>query len=297
MYEKLGSFVSRHWLFVIGVWIAAAAGIHSVSPRWEDITKDGDLAYLPARMTSVRGQQLYGEAFPENRSRSEVVVVLERESGLEQADLDLAYEIADYFKPEPVEPIPGQAAPAVEPPPPSHKMAIVDVVRPIGNLKGEINGSADLVGQKLLSPDKKACIVVASLEHEFIAIDSAKVLKNTRAAVSERLAAAQARAENPVSPGLNFGITGSAAVGGDTLIASDESIQNIHKATGILVLVILLAVYRAPVVVFVPLITIGVAVFIAKDLVALLTQVQLIPGFEWFRFEIFKTSEIFIFTN
>src|SRR5687767_7461515 len=112
MYEQLGSFVSRYWALVILAWVAAgvgprpgaqrAIGIH-FTPTWDEVTKDGDLAYLPARMTSVRGQQLYGEAFPNNKSRAEVVVVIERETGLEQPDLDLAQSIADFFEGERVE--------------------------------------------------------------------------------------------------------------------------------------------------------------------------------------------------
>lgn len=313
MYGHLGSFVSRRWIVVILLWIVAAAGmdprvqrrfgIH-FTPTWEEVSKDGDLAYLPARMTSVRGQKLYGEAFPDNKSRSEIVVVLERSGGLLPADLAFAHEVADYFEKEKA------AYDALTPADTEEKrherakhVAVVDVMRPAGNLEGNVSNAADLVGKKLISEKKDAVIVVASLEHELIAIDSAFLMTQNPdhapglpLVMNKMLHAAQERAADPLPPGLKWGLTGSAAVGGDTLLESDKSIEAIHLWTGILVVLILLVVYRAPVLVFVPLITIGVAVFLANNLIALLTQLNHVPGFGWWEFEIFKTSKIFIFT-
>lgn len=303
MYEKLGSLVARRWVAVILIWIAGAALIapmfqrkvlhFTFTPTWDEVTKDGDLAYLPARMTSVRGQILYGQAFPENKSRSEIVVVLERKEGLQQADLDLAKDVAAFFDAEKVKAAEFAAEGKTRPP---SVLAVVDVLRPAGNLEGTVTGAEDMIGKKLIAPDKQAVIVVASLEHELIAVDSAWAIDIVKKMVSEKVAAAEARAENPLPAGLNWGLTGSAAVGGDTLASSNESIQNIHKATAVLVVLILLVVYQAPVLVFIPLVTIGVAVFTANHIIALLTQLHNVPGFGWWEFEIFKTSEIFIFT-
>jgi len=300
MYAHLGKFVSRHWLLVLLIWVVATAALNpkfqrsvlgvKLTPTWDEVTKDGDLAYLPERMTSVRGQKLYGEAFPDNKSRSEVVVVLERDSGLKQEDLDFAHKIGDYFDGEKA----AMSQWTEENRRPMDRLAAIEVMRPSRNLVAE-NTAEDLVGQKLISPDKKAALVVCSLEHEFIAIDSAFVTIRVREEVTKLMAEAEADKAAPLPAGLNWGISGSAAVGGDTLIESDKSIKNIHLATGVLVLLILLVVYRAPILVFVPLITIGIAVILAKDLTACLTQLGTVPGFGWFHFEIFKTSEIFIF--
>ncbi len=300
MYAFLGRFVARRWWLVILLWILAAVALNpkcqrwagfKLTPTWDEVTKDGDLAYLPARMTSVRGQKLYGEAFPENKSRSEIVVVLERKGGLKQEDLDFAHEVGDYFDVEKA----AMADWTAENKRPDNRLAAVEVMRPARNIEPSKSSAEDLVGAKLMSPDHEAVLVVCSLEHEFIAIDSAHVLGTVRYKVGEMQAAAEKRAESPLPAGLNWGLSGSAAVGGDTLIESDKSIKNVHLATGVLVLLILLVVYRAPILVFVPLITIGVSVVVAKDLTAWLTQLGTVPGFSWFHFEIFKTSEIFIF--
>jgi RND superfamily putative drug exporter len=292
MYDYLGAFVARRWWLILLGWVVAAVVIHRASPTWDQVTKDGDLAYLPSRMTSVRGEKLYGEAFPDNKSRSQIVVVLERESGLTQGDLDLAHGIADWLVPKPAD-TKKPYFPLGDLGDKNDRLQIVETMRPVRTLEGNGTSSEDVRGKKLMSPDGKSAIVVTSFEHEFIAIDSVGVLLKVKQLVSEKIAAAIAA--DPSMKGLEWGLTGSAAVGGDTLMASDESVKNIHVATATLVLLILLVVYRAPILVFVPVITIGIAVFIAKDLVAALTQLGTVPGFEWFHFEIFKTSEIFIF--
>ena len=86
-------------------------------------------------------------------------------------------------------------------------------------------------------------------------------------------------------------MTGSAAIGSDMLFAAEESIRNTEWTTIILVLLILLAVYRAPGLVFVPLVTIGVSVVVAMGLVASATQLCTDIGID---FKIFKTTRIFV---
>ena len=83
-------------------------------------------------------------------------------------------------------------------------------------------------------------------------------------------------------------MTGSAVVGRDTNKAAGESIRNTTYSTIILVVVILLVVYRSPLLAMVPLVTIALSVFVSLRLIALLTNV---PGLG---FQVINITQVFI---
>ena len=64
-------------------------------------------------------------------------------------------------------------------------------------------------------------------------------------------------------------------MGRDTNTAASESIRNTTNSTIVLVVLILLIVYRSPLLAMVPLVTIALSVFVSLRLIALLTSV---PG-------------------
>jgi RND superfamily putative drug exporter len=72
---------------------------------------------------------------------------------------------------------------------------------------------------------------------------------------------------------LSTHVTGSAAVIGDLSIVTSHDMHVIEIATAALVLLILLVIYRRPVTVLLPLITIGISVASAQGLVSALTEV------------------------
>jgi RND superfamily putative drug exporter len=98
MFDRLGSFISRHWALVILFWIVGAAGLHYVAPRWDDVTHDGDLAYMPPEMPSVGGEALLRQAFPGDQGKSEFVLVIAREDGkFIKQDRQVAKDLAVQF--------------------------------------------------------------------------------------------------------------------------------------------------------------------------------------------------------
>src|SRR6476646_9832881 len=70
-------------------------------------------------------------------------------------------------------------------------------------------------------------------------------------------------------------VTGQAAIVGDMSIVTARDMHVIEIATALLVLIILLVIYRRPVTVLLPLITIGVSVASAQGLVSALTEIGL----------------------
>ncbi len=98
MFIHLGQFVVKHWRLVILLWLVAAVLARVAAPRWDDVAQDGDFAYLPAQMKSVVGERLLREAFPHNRSKSQIVLIVAREGGeLTGVDRFAAYDLARRF--------------------------------------------------------------------------------------------------------------------------------------------------------------------------------------------------------
>ncbi len=362
MFARFGQLVARHWWAVLASWIAVVVLTRFYAPRWDDVTYDGDLAYLPSSATSVRAEQLLEQAFPRRRAKSEMVLLATREDHpLTSEDLQAidrvaarmhnlwgvasyrevgkrtgdaerlkaegrdaeaaeafaeadeaaqraaaawdeaqrldprcgeAYNNKAYFYLQrgmadeaaaearlatdylPRLPLPGaELLPAN-----SAELPIIDVW----------TRYTDVVGSKLRSRDRAAELVVVRLSQEFMATDNIRVLQDVEAELD------RVRSHADFPEGLVLGITGSAAVGGDMLRSAAESIQNTELYTVVLVVLILTVVYRSPLLVAIPLVTILVSVAVATACVAALTQLHRVPGWEWWNFKIFTTTRIFV---
>ena len=146
-----------------------------------------------------------------------------------------------------------------------------------------------LLGRKLGAANRRARLLMVHLSNEFMAVDNMRVVR----AVENQLEDVRS-IYGEIAPDVSISFSGSAAVGADMLRASRDSIKHTEMVTIILVITILLVVYRSPIPVLVPLITIGVSLGASTRLIALLTQLHLIPGFDWFDFKVFSTTRIFI---
>jgi RND superfamily putative drug exporter len=370
MFSRLGQIVSHHWLSIIATWVFALVVVRFVAPNWDDITQDGDFAYLPADKPSVLGEQRLADAFPENQTKSQLVLVVARDDrSLAPADHRVANRIARHYhnrfgavayqqavetKRQATEVANEEVATrllarsqqllddALE----SLTAAIEldgddvyeegdvdyaaaffnrslvlaergelaeaeddradavwldpsledrgDEVAPDGvadiPFTGVLSPYTEIVGEKLRSDDKQAKLIALLLPTEFMAIETIdytekvyKEINRFRDEIAE---------DGP--DGLELGVTGSAAVGSDMLLSAEESIRNTELLTVVLVVAILLFVYRSPLLIAVPIISIAVSLLMSTSIVAALTQLRFVPGFEWFDFQVFKTSKIFI---
>ncbi len=264
MFNRLGKFVARHWALVLVAWAALVAGPKiaqhwGLIPTWNEVTCDGDLAHLPAEMTSVRGEALLRRAFPADHAKSQIVLVVARRAErLGPQDLEHANRLA-------------------------RALQALDDQLPILSVW---TYRSEVVGRKLWSRDRHAVLVVVQLASEFMAVENIGLLETVRREV------AAAQGEAPA--GLEVGITGSAAIGGDMLTSAAESIRNTEWFAVLLVILILLAVYRAPLLVVVPLLAIAASISVATDLVAVVTDLARQPGMEFWNFKVFKTTRIFV---
>ena len=255
---SLGSTIDRYrWWILLG-WLAVVVLLKSAAPAWDVVTIDGDLKHLPDDTTTVRGDLLNAAAFPDDRAKSQIVLVFAREQQeLTIADRELAYRCGVRFE-ELAEP------------------KLVDVW----------TEKTPVVGPLLQSRSGRAARVVIRLTNEFMATDNIRLLKLAREIVDT--------ARGEATPGLQIGITGSAAIGGDMLTAAAESVANTHRTTILLVTLVLVLIYRSLWLVLVPLLTIGVAASVSLDLLAMLAQWSFNHPGDWPVIRIFTTTKIFV---
>ncbi len=92
IFGSLGSAVTSRWRWVLLAWLLLTIAIRLAAPSWNDVAYDGDFEYLPAEMSSVEGGRLLDEAFPGERSRSQIVLVLGRDTApLTKTDKSLVW--------------------------------------------------------------------------------------------------------------------------------------------------------------------------------------------------------------
>ncbi len=254
MFQFLGRLSATRPWWICGAWIVLAVGVALVAPNAGRGTQDDDIRFLPARCPSVRGYQLLKEAFPQDVFASRVLFAVERtDAPLTDADLRLVDAMtADLNKLKDKEP-------ALQ----------------IGRV---VSQREPFLGKRLLSEDGCCTILQVSLATPYMALQTAAAVDRAEQVVRQRLAAAGTDA-----PQLY--VTGNAGVGRDLVRASANGLDSTTLATVLLVIVILLCVYRAPLLALVPLVTIAGSVWVALKVLALCT---LIPGFT-----LVNTSQIF----
>lgn len=258
MFLSLGNRLYDYRWAVIMAWLLLVVVLKILAPSWSQVARDGDLEYLPADTTTVRGKHLSAQAFPDDRAQSQIVLVFARtDQPLSVEDRQFAVDLGKEIEEFP-------------------DLPILDV----WTEKMPVSGAL------LHSRSGRATRVVVRLTNEFMATDNIRVL----AGVEEIVDSWQSKA--PV--GLQVGITGTAAIGGDMLSAAAASVESTHQTTILLVVLALLAIYRSPWLVLVPLFTIAVAASTSLDLLALLAQWSAEHPTVWPTIRIFTTTKIFI---
>ncbi|MFL5243733.1 MAG: MMPL family transporter [Gemmataceae bacterium] len=242
MFRFLGRLTATYPSTICMLWVVADLALAWLAPTWDSRAVDDDIHFLPQRCASVRGFQLLEQAFPQDVFASRVVLALERADGpLTEADFALADQcVTDLNRLRTDEPD-------------------LQIVR--------IYSHRDpVIGKRLVSADGRCTLIQAALGSPFLALQTQATVDRLEERVLPLLS-------GPNAPRLF--VTGPAGIGRDLVHASSASLESTTWATILLVVVILLFVYRAPLLALVPLITIALSVWVALNLLALLT---LIPG-------------------
>jgi len=244
MFRFVGRLVVNHPRIVCAAWIVLAVGITLVAPDWRSQTQDDDIRFLPSSYSVVRGYDLMGKAFPQDVFACRVIFAVERsDSELTDADFALVDLLANEIQ----------------------TMARDDTALQISSV---VSYRDPTMGSRLVSADKHCTLLQVSLATPYLAVQ-------TRVTVDRAEARLRPLIDRLGSDAPQLHVTGPGGIGRDLIRATAESLDNTAIATVALVIVMLLLIYRSPLLALIPLVTIGVAAWVALQALALVT---LIPG-------------------
>ncbi|HET7507222.1 MAG TPA: MMPL family transporter [Solirubrobacterales bacterium] len=226
----------------VAVWLLLGAAGLVAHAHIDDVTAAGQSSFLPADAESTRAVKALqnvsggGEEVP-------VVVVFERPGGLTKRDLRAIGRIGDGLDRLALT----GATPVLDPfsGAPRYRRDLAAVA-----------GIADGVGP--ISRDGKAALL-------FLAIDA-----DDRGAVVKGVDKIRSYLRAQVPPGMRAFVTGPGGIAADLEATASEAAHTLLFATVGLVLLLLLLVYRAPVLALLPLLAVGAAYLVAVGIAYLL---------------------------
>ena len=358
MFQVFGNAISRFWPCILVGWIALLIGLIAVAPAWDDVILDGEFIFLPENAPSRLGENLFQQAFPDDLLASSVVIVVRHlPGGLVEEDEQF---ITDVLEPRLIRIAERSGGLATEsdsdenhaktPSASGGEPKEKPIIARIRTFDGGI------VGELLVSPDKKASLVIVELTTEFqekrnrpvIAeierlIDDLAAYGNSSTVIklegwmekfaesgigeqaslpefeqligslerdlerkprhdpatiedlkrfSPRLSDESGLSEEEETrlralirelrgspPGLSLAISGSATVGRDMRKAAEDSADATEFWTILLVMILLILIYRAPILSLIPLSTVAMSVTISLSVLALLSRANVVDLF------------------
>lgn len=244
MFKHLGRMTAAYPGWICIAWVCAGIALSLLAPNWDSKTQDDDIRFLPERCTSVRGYQVLKDAFPQDVFASRAIFAIERDDApLSPQDFGVVDQLVKAL----------------------HNLRQTEPDLQIGTITSFRDG---LIGSRLNSSDGHCTLIQVSLATPFLALQTRATMDKAEQKLQSVMAAAKTQ-------GLQIHCTGPAGIGRDLIRASAESLDGTTLATVVLVIVVLLLVYRAPLLALVPLATIAISVVVSLKLLALMT---LIPG-------------------
>ncbi|MGL6235193.1 MAG: RND family transporter [Segniliparus sp.] len=215
---------------VILVWLLLAAGLNLAIPQLESVIKEHAQSFLPDEAASVQAFMKLGKYFGGTGTNNFGYLLLEGDQQLDEG----AHQ---YY---------------------------AALLKKLLDDKKHVNSALDLWSDPNFAPaneshDGKAAYVLVNLSGNMgtaLAMDSTQAVRDIIAA-------------NPPPAGLHVYLTGASVVVNDELVAINDSIIILLAACTVLVGGVLLWVYRSPVTIMVPLMTVGLSLAVARAVVAL----------------------------
>ncbi|HEX5983558.1 MAG TPA: MMPL family transporter, partial [Solirubrobacterales bacterium] len=237
---------SRGRRLVLAAWLLLGAAGLLAHAHIDDVTAAGQSSFLPADSESTRALDALQHASSGGEDVP-VAIVFERRGGLTDEDLDAIGRIGEGIDRLGLT----GATPIVDPLSGRYRSDLAEVAR-----------IADGVGP--ISRDGEAALL-------FLAIDA-----DDRGAVVSGVERIRAYLDDHERAGLRAFVTGPGGIAADLEAVASDASQTLLIATLGLVLLLLIAVYRAPVLALLPLVVVGAAYLVAVGIAYLLIEADLI---------------------
>lgn len=236
MHDRTGlisRFTGRYAVLIVGLWILAAGVANLAVPQLERVVDSHARSFMPTDAPSAVAASRAAQLFGQEPSNNFVYVVLERDQQLTSRDRQF-YDT---------------------------------MTTALGSDRRHVYAVTDLWSQPTTaagaqSPDGRAVSVMVRL---------AGMLGTAQARDSVSAVRATVHRLSPPA-GLEVHVTGPGATIVDEFSAIDRQMLGITAATIGLILILLLVVYRSPVAAAIPLISVGLALALARAVVAALGQ-------------------------
>ncbi|WP_024799614.1 RND family transporter [Nocardia sp. BMG51109] len=229
--SRAGRFIVRWRFVIIGMWLLLAGGLNLFVPQIESVIANRSMAFIPPSAPSLQAMSEIGPNFGEPGSSGMAYFVLERDSGLTDADHRYYDAVLANARSD---------------------RANVAMVQ-------DLWSSPD-TAQSVVSKDGKAVYALIRLRADTGTTDAATAVGSLRSHAGS--------VDKPA--GLAAEVTGIGPTVVDEFDGIHHSLTIITGITVLLIAALLLAVYRSLVVAGIALTTIGLGLAVARPLVALM---------------------------
>ncbi len=225
----LGQLIVRWPWAVIALWIALAAVVSTQVPPLAEMSQRNPVALLPADAPSAQATKQMTDAFKDSGAENILVVLLINNKGLDSSDEAVYRRLVDRLRADPA-----------------------DVVM----LQDFI--SAPPLREALVSKDGQAWILPVGLAGELGTPKAYNAYLTVTGLIHDTLKGST----------LTARMTGPAATVADLTVAGARDRLPIEGAIAVLLLLILAVVYRNPITMLLPLLTIGASLVVAQGLIS-----------------------------
>jgi RND superfamily putative drug exporter len=232
--------VGRWPLLVIGFWVALAAVLSVTFPPLTQVAREHTQEILPSDAPVMVATRQMTEAFREPGAQNVALVVLTDEHGMTSADEDVYRILIDTLRRD---------------------------NRDVVTVQDFITKPP--LREVVASKDNKAWYIPVGIAGELGSPASNKAYERVVEIVKQTLKQA------PAGSTLTVHMTGLTATVADLAKLGERDLRLIETATLAMVLLILLVVYRNPITILLPLVTIGLSQVIAQQVVAGLSRLGL----------------------